>query len=132
MMQQQFLLIILGVIVVGAAIAIGFVLMSDQSSSTNRDNLSADLVSIGVRAQSYYRKPASYGGGEHSFVGFTIDKILRDTATANGSFSLVGSPAGQGPVRIHATGRNTGNDQINPLKIEMLVYPDTISLVSLN
>ncbi len=132
MMQQQLLLIILGVIIVGAAIAIGFVLMSDQSSSTNRDNLSADLVSIGARVQSYYRKPASYGGGEHSFTGFTIDRVIRDTVTANGTFRLLGSPADEGPVRIEATGKNTGNDGTNPVKIEMLVHPDTISLVSLN
>ena len=132
MPQQQLLLIILGVIVVGAAIAVGFVLMSDQSSSANRDNLSTDLVVLGQRVQSYYRKPASHGGGDYSFNGFTIDKVLRDTATSNGSFSIVGAVSDQGPVRIDATGRNTGNDRINPLKIEMLVFPDTISLVTLN
>ena len=132
MMQQQLLLIILGIIVVGAAIAIGFVLMSDQSTSTNRDSLSSDMVVLGARVQSFYRKPASYGGGDHSFAGLTLDKVIRDTSNANGSIVLVGSPSDQGPVRIHATGRNTGNDRINPLKIEMLVFPDTISLVNLN
>jgi hypothetical protein len=132
MMQQQLLLIILGIIVVGAAIAVGFVLMSDQSASTNRDNLGADLVALGAKVQSYYRKPASYGGGEHTFDGLTIGKVIRDTANANGSYGLVGSPSDQGPVRFQATGKSTGNDRINPVKLEMIVYPDTISLVTLN
>jgi hypothetical protein len=132
MPQQQLLLIILGVIVVGAAIAVGFVLMSDQSGSANRDNLSTDLIVLGQGVQSYYRKPVSQGGGEYSFDGFTINKVLRDTANANGSVAIVGTPSGRGPVRIQATGKNTGYDRINPLKLEILVYPDTISLMNLN
>ncbi len=132
MTQQQLLLIILGVIVVGAAVVVGFVLMSDQSSSTNRDNLSVDLIVLGQRTQSYYRRPATAGGGEYTFNGYSLEKIVRDTSNANGSFMLMGTPSSQGPVRIQATGKLVGEDQITPVKLEMLVYPDTITMVSLN
>ena len=62
--QQQLLLIILGVIVVGIAVAVGITMFSDNAISANRDAVTNDLVNLASRAQQYYRRPASMGGGE--------------------------------------------------------------------
>ena len=102
--------------------------MSDQAVSTNRDQLSADLLSLGAKAQSYYRRPLSYGGGDGTFNGLTISKILTDTLNANGSFGIEGTPLAQGPVRLRGLGKEVGNDRINPVRVVMRVYPDTISI----
>ena len=62
--QQQLLLIILGVIVVGIAVAVGITMFSDSSINANRDALASDLVNMASRAQQYYRRPTALGGGQ--------------------------------------------------------------------
>ncbi len=69
--QQQLLLIILGVIVVGIAVVVGITMFQDNAISANRDAVTNDLVSLGARAQQYYRRPTPVGGGGVSFVGLT-------------------------------------------------------------
>ena len=71
--QQQLLLIILGVIIVGLAIAVGITMFRDNAVSSNRDAMANDLIHIAAKAKHYYRRPSSMGGGGHSFVGLTAD-----------------------------------------------------------
>lgn len=83
--QQQLLLIVIGVIIVGIAIVVGIYLAATSAQSSNRDAVIADLNNIGAFAQQYYRKPTALGGGGNSFTGFTIPPIL--TQTGNGSYT---------------------------------------------
>ncbi len=85
--QQQLLLIILGVIVVGIAVAVGITMFSDNAVSANRDAVSNDLVNLAARAQQYYRRPAALGGGGNSFAGLTND--------ATGLAKLTNMPGGK-------------------------------------
>ncbi len=71
--QQQLLLIILGVIIVGIAIAVGITVYNDSLISNSRDAIQNDLASLSVYAREYYNKPINIGGGGHSFVGLTAD-----------------------------------------------------------
>ncbi len=94
--QQQLLLIILGVIVVGIAVAVGIQMFSDNAISANRDAVSNDLVNLAARAQQYYRRPTALGGGGNSFVGLTADaaglaKLTNMPAggNSNGTYSIV-------------------------------------------
>ncbi|HUI09093.1 MAG TPA: hypothetical protein VL221_02135, partial [Bacteroidota bacterium] len=73
--QQQLLLIILGVIVVGIAVAVGITMFSDSAINANRDALSNDLVNLASRAQQFYRRPTSLGGGGNSFSLLTTTSI---------------------------------------------------------
>ena len=50
--QQQLLLIILGVVVVGIAVVVGITMFQDNAISANRDAVTNDLVSLGARAQA--------------------------------------------------------------------------------
>jgi Tfp pilus assembly protein PilE len=61
--QQQLLLIILGVIIVGIAIAVGITMFRDNSVSSNRDAMSTDLLHLAAKARHYYKRPTSMGGG---------------------------------------------------------------------
>jgi hypothetical protein len=83
--QQQILLIVLGVIIVGVAIVVGINVFSANAVSSNRDGVVSDLNNLGTVAQQYYRKPTAMGGGGYSFTGWTVPPEL-DT-TANGTFS---------------------------------------------
>jgi hypothetical protein len=88
--QQQLLLIVLGVIVVGIAIVVGINLFNANAESSNKDAITADCTNLGVMAQQYYKKPVSMGGGGNAFdasnggTGWSIPPAL--LTTANGSY----------------------------------------------
>jgi hypothetical protein len=91
--QQQLLLIILGVIVVGIAVAVGITMFTDNAISANRDAVTNDLVNLAARAQQFYRRPTALGGGGNSFVGLTADaaglrKLTNREQNANGTYSI--------------------------------------------
>ena len=123
--QQQLLLIVIGVIIVGIAIVVGIKLASTSAQSANRDAVIADLNNIGAFAQQYYRKPTALGGGGNSFTGFTIPPNL--TKTGNGTYTLSGTP-GTTVVTIVGTGTETGNDGTNKVKAIAVVTPDNITV----
>jgi Tfp pilus assembly protein PilE len=106
--QQQLLLIILGVIVVGIAVAVGITMFTDNAVNANRDAVTNDLVNLAARAQQYYRRPTALGGGGNSFVGLTADqtgltKLTNRASNANGTYSIVNAGTSTG-VTIQGVG----------------------------
>jgi hypothetical protein len=89
--QQQLLLIILGVIIVGIAIAVGLSLFSAQSIQSNKDAIINDLNNIAAQAYQYKVRPASMGGGQGSYVGFTIPSKM--ATNENASYAASGASA---------------------------------------
>ena len=83
--QQQLLLIVLGVIVVGIAVVVGINLFTANAVASNRDGVVADLTNLGAMAQQYYRKPAAMGGGGYTFTNWSIVGTKLDT-TPNGVY----------------------------------------------
>jgi hypothetical protein len=65
--QQQLLLIVLGVIVVGIAVVVGINLFNANAESSTQDSIVSQGTNIGAMAQQYYKKPVSMGGGGNSF-----------------------------------------------------------------
>ncbi len=134
--QQQLLLIILGVIIVGIAVAVGITMFQDSAVSANRDAVTNDLVNLGARSQQYYRRPTSLGGGGNSFVGLTADaagfaKLSSQPSNANGSYKI--KTAGTATqVVLEGTGVETGNDGTNPVKVEALITSDSIGITVVN
>ena len=120
--QQQLLLIVLGVIVVGIAVVVGINLFNANSVSSNRDGVVSDLNNLGAMAQQYFKKPTSMGGGGNSFVGWTIPLEL-DT-TANGVYVASGISATG--LTITGTG-NEANDAGSKI-----VHTATISSTAIN
>lgn len=85
--QQQLLLIVLGVIVVGIAVVVGINLFNANAVSANRDGVVSDLNNLGAMAQQFYKKPTSMGGGGNAFTGngntFVLPVELDTTANGN-------------------------------------------------
>ena len=126
--QQQLLLIVLGVIIVGIAVVVGINVFTASSLNANSDAVIADLTTIASMAQQYYRKPEAMGGGGNSFVGFTIPGTL-DT-TANGIYTLDGA-ATASQVKFIGTGNEKtalGHD----LQIKMTVTSTGIDVTDNN
>ena len=85
--QQQLLLIVLGVIIVGISIVVGINLFSASSLEANRDAVVSDNMNLAALAQQFYKKPTELGGGNNTFTGFTIPTNL--ASTANGAYTAV-------------------------------------------
>ncbi len=101
--QQQLLLIILGVIVVGIAVAVGITMFTDNAISANRDAVTNDLVNLAARAQQFYRRPTALGGGGNNFTGLTADaaglrKLTNRETNANGTYSITSAGNATGVV----------------------------------
>lgn len=117
--QQQLLLIVLGVIVVGIAIVVGYNLFTANAVSANRDGVVADLNNLAAMAQQYYKKPTSMGGGNSSFTGWTLPTQL-DT-TANGVYTLT-----TGDQSISIEGVGTEDDGANKVEHKAVVGPGSV------
>jgi len=103
--QQQLLLIVLGVIIVGIAVVVGINVFTVSSANSNRDAVISDLTTLAAMSQQYYRKPTAMGGGGNSFVGWTIPQTLE--STANGSYSAAVNST---DVTLTGIGNEIGND----------------------
>jgi len=105
--QQQLLLIVLGVIIVGIAVVVGINVFTASSLEANKSAMVADLQTIGSMAQQYYRKPAAMGGGGNSFTGWTVPTSLKKTANMSADVSAAVNAQ---DVTLTATGTENGSD----------------------
>jgi hypothetical protein len=134
--QQQLLLIILGVIVVGIAVVVGITMFQDNAISANRDAVTNDLVNLAARAQQFYRRPISLGGGQNSFddLGTDMSKLVNGASGAtwtnpNGTYTLE-SASGSGDA-ASAVISGEGTEQVggSPVKVTCTITPDSIKTV---
>ena len=75
--QQQLLLIVLGVIVVGIAVVVGINLFNANAETSTQDSVVSQGTNIGALAQQYYKKPTTMGGGGGSFANFNTDVFTK-------------------------------------------------------
>ena len=120
--QQQLLLIVLGVIIVGIAVVVGINVFTASSSQANRDAVISDLTNLASLAQQFYRKPEALGGGGNSFTGWTLPASL-DT-TGNGNYSVTNNGTN---VVIVGTGNEKGTNGTTNVAVTMTVTSDGIS-----
>ena len=124
--QQQLLLIVLGVIIVGIAVVVGINVFTASAASSNRDAVIADLTTIGSMAQGYYRKPTALGGGNNTFTGWVVPAQLAQTS--NMSAAVTPTVAAQS-VTLVGVGTETGNDGSTKVKATMTVNPLAMTTV---
>jgi hypothetical protein len=121
--QQQLLLIVLGVIIVGIAVVVGINLFNANAKEAAKDGIVSDCTNLGAMAQQFYKKPVSMGGGGNAFTGFVVPTAL--AATANGTYAatpngsvdcvIVGTPlAGSGYTFLVTT-------TVTPLAINTVI-----------
>jgi len=86
--QQQLLLIILGVIIVGIAIAVGISMFSASSVQSNKDSLVNDMNNLAADAYQFRIRPRTIAGGGGSYTGgngYSIPSKL--ASNENGTFT---------------------------------------------
>ena len=84
--QQQLLLIILGVIIVGIAIAVGLQLFQSGSIGANHDAIINDIMNISAHADQWRIRPEAMGGGGGEFDDYVLPARLE--TTGNGTFEI--------------------------------------------
>jgi hypothetical protein len=89
--QQQLLLIIVGVIIVGIAIAVGLSLFSAQSIQSNKDAMINDINNIAAYCYQYRIRPTSMGGGNNSYDGVATKFPGKLASNSNATYTVSGS-----------------------------------------
>jgi len=84
--SNQFLLIALCFIVIGASIRVGVNRFQANSIEQNRSSLINDIQNITTSALVYRTKTANLGGGKGSYVGYIIPKRL--SSNSDGTFTV--------------------------------------------
>ena len=127
--QQQLLLIVLGVIIVGIAIVVGINLFQASAIDANRNAVISDLNNLAAMAQQYYKKPTSLGGGGNSFVGFALPTGMG--SNANGTYTI--SSAGTATqIVFQAVGTEKGTDGTNGVTHTATVTATAITIAKTN
>ena len=97
--QQQLLLIVLGVIIVGIAVVVGINLFNANAETSTQDSIVSQGTNIGAMAQQYFKKPTSMGGGGNSFTNFdtkvwpNLPTNLTNSTDATWEISTAGTDA---------------------------------------
>lgn len=119
--QQQLLLLVLGIVIVGLSVVVGIQAFGENQKKANADALVSDAVRIASDVQAWNLKPTAFGGGGGAFTGVALSDLGYATADAdngdcaagqygnlNGCFTLAEA---NGTVTITATSiPDSGND----------------------
>src|SRR5258707_14829728 len=89
--QQQLLLIVIGVIIVGIAIALTFFLFAASNVASNKDAILGDLMNISQSAYRYRLRPEPLGGGGRAYTGFALPASLASNENATYTFVATAS-----------------------------------------
>ncbi len=124
--QQQLLLIVLGVIIVGIAVFVGINIFVANAIEAKRNNVTNELVNLAAMAQQHYMRPLEYGGGNKKFTGWRIPPEL--VTTANGNYTAT---VNDDNVLIIGVGNEvvTGSDSI---RVKITVWGNKYEVTILN
>ena len=118
--QQQLLLLVLGIVIVGLAVVVGIQAFGENQKKANSDALVNDGVRIASDIQAWLLKPAAFGGGAGDFTGLDFGDLgytmgSNGAATdaygnLNGTFALVVTAGAIGTGAASIQGCNADND----------------------
>lgn len=125
--QQQLLLIVLGVILVGVAVVLGIQYFGVGAEEGAKDELVAHSLTVGANAQQWFKKPAAMGGGGNTFVGFLAhfnNDLVKLQSSTNGTYV----PSGETDQQIIITGTPNANLGYT-WQVVTTVYVDSMATV---
>ncbi len=128
--QQQLLLIVLSVIIVGIAVAVGIDMFGSNAAQANFDAVVGDIQKIASDAQGWYRKPTSLGGGGRSFATVTLANLGAPTANANGAYSITGTPTAAS-FTLQGVGVEDGDSDGTNVTVSLSVYADSTGALTI-
>ena len=129
--QQQLLLIVLGVIIVGIAVVVGINLFNANAEESAKDTIVSEGTNLGALAQQFFKKPVALGGGGNTFTtggpsggGFEIPATLVTTPTASWAASLTDTTCTLTGTPLPNMGYTwTVETEVTPTQISSTVVP---------
>ncbi len=117
--QQQLLLLVLGIVIVGLAVVVGIQAFSENQKKANSDALVNDAIRVASDAQAWMLKPTAFGGGNNScattcdWSGISFSQLGypvngSNYENLNGVFTIDGASTST-EVVITATSASNGN-----------------------
>ena len=124
--QQQLLLLVLGIVIVGLAVVVGIAAFSENRIKSNADALVTDALRIASDVQAWKLKPGQFGGAlsTEGLADVTLARIGYPSSdgtnytNVNGIFSFTDgsgsnatctAPGTAGDVQVYAWNAETGN-----------------------
>jgi len=119
-------LVLLGIVVVGVAIAVAINLFRGNAIDRKREILINESHNLGSIAIAYYKKPRMMGGGGKTFLGWQVPTQLANTV--NGFYT---AQVSYDNIVIIGTGTEvvTNNDSI---KVQTIITADEIKSTVIN
>ncbi|HCY75323.1 MAG TPA: hypothetical protein DHV28_05340 [Ignavibacteriales bacterium] len=126
--QQQLLLIVLGVIIVGIAVVVGINLFNANAEESTKDTIVSEGINLGAMMQQYYKKPVALGGGGNSFNGFNsatnpVPTNLTNTPAATWA---IGTPGDVDTWTFTGTPKDAGYDWTVEVTVAFTTNGDTL------
>lgn len=137
--QQQLLLLVLGIVIVGLAVVVGIQAFGENQKKANSDAMVNDGVRIASDAQAWKLKPAAFGGGADAsnWTGLTFAQLGYElggngcTAAQYGNLNGCYAMTGQTSANLVITGQNAA--QANQVVVTVSgTRPDNIATVVSN
>jgi len=122
--QNQLVLIILGAVIVGIAIVVGINFFTSNSGHADREAVIADLRSLAVSAQQYYKENNQIN---HSFDGWEIPE--GNDSTGNGRYK---ADVSSQEITFVGIGNEKGNDGTSFVKITIVINSEKIVSTKIN
>jgi len=132
---QQILLIVLSVIIVGVAIAVGISMFNSQAYNSNKTAIASDAQSFATQVVQYYKTPASQGGGSNTLptaddtgaatLGGYMGWGGASTTNENGTFTVAITTTGaSGVATITGLGKaQKGTPAVQPQIVSTITFP---------
>ncbi len=135
--QQQLLLLVLGIVIVGLAVVVGIQAFGENQNKANADAMVDDGIRIASDAQAWALKPAAFGGpstgeaiGDVTFQDLGYSPTAGVYSNLNGDYTLTGT-TGVACVLISGDGNTSAANEIyivvsgtTVADIETAVNPD--------
>jgi hypothetical protein len=86
--QTQLFLVVLGMMLIGIAIYVGVSMFAANTVEDSRNAIIVDLQNFAARANAYYWKPTTQGGGGKSFTGISMSQVYPMNENVNASYHI--------------------------------------------
>lgn len=129
---QQILLIVLSVIIVGVAIAVGISMFNSQAYNANKTAIASDAQAFAAQVLQYWKTPESQGGAGGNGDNMTTDKVTdylgltgENAENENGTYTI--TFADTATVEITGLGTAIRNDMRPQIKTTVTLATDGVT-----
>ncbi|MDD4034790.1 MAG: hypothetical protein PHR59_05425 [Candidatus Cloacimonetes bacterium] len=132
---QQILLIVLSVIIVGVAIAVGISMFNSQAYNANKTAIASDAQAFAAQVLQYWKTPESQGGAGGNGANMTVDNVTNylgltgeNAENENGSYVI--TAADSTTVEITGVGTAIRNDMRPQIVTTVTLATDGVTAVA--